>query len=154
VSNDRSKRSVELFTQGCNCAQSVFAGCATGKKLTEAQRLALAAPFGGGVAHRGEVCGTLTGALLALAEAGEEATVADPVGGRKAVDTQAQQLIENFRTANGSILCRELTGCLLSTEEGQRSFKEREKRKNVCAKLVAFAAEQVDKAIAPASQQK
>jgi hypothetical protein len=68
---------------------------------------------------------------------------ADPVAGRNALYERAKQLTAAFRAAHGSILCRELTGCVLDTEAGQRSFKERELHKNLCTGLVVFAADQV-----------
>jgi C_GCAxxG_C_C family probable redox protein len=143
LSSNRSLQALELFSQNYNCAQSVFAACATDKGLSEAQRLALAAPFGGGIARQGEVCGALTGALLALGEAAGDAMAADPVAGRDAVYERAKQLTEAFCAAHGSISCRELTGCSLDTEAGQRSFKERGLHQNLCSKLVTFAVESV-----------
>jgi C_GCAxxG_C_C family probable redox protein len=143
MSNLQSLRAVELFSRSYNCAQSVYAASAPGEGLSETQRLALAAPFGGGVARQGEICGALTGALLALGEANGEAMAADPVAGRNALYERARQLTESFRAAHGAILCRELTACDFSTEEGQRSFKERGLHQNLCNKLVAFAAEKV-----------
>lgn len=145
MSKNPSQHAVELFSQNYNCAQSVYAACATDKGLSEAQRLALAAPFGGGVARQGEICGALTGALLALGEAEGKAMAADPVAGRDALYERARQLTEAFREAHGAILCRELTGCALDTEAGQRAFKERGLHQNLCTKLVAFAAEEVAK---------
>jgi C_GCAxxG_C_C family probable redox protein len=153
VSNNQAQRAVELFSQNYNCAQSVYAACATGKGLSEAQRLALAAPFGGGVARQGEICGALTGALLALGEIEGGAMAADPVAGRNALYARARQLTEAFRAAHGSILCRELTGCALDTEAGQRSFKERGLHQNLCTKLVGFVAEELGRMTA-ASRQK
>jgi C_GCAxxG_C_C family probable redox protein len=153
VSHQASERAVELFSQNYNCAQSVYAASATGDGLSEAQRLALAAPFGGGIARQGEICGALTGALLTLAEASGEAMAADPVAGRDALYKRAQQLTEAFRKAHGAIRCRELTGCALDTEEGQRSFKERGVHQNLCIGLVAFAAGQAA-AMTAASAQK
>ena len=143
MSNKQSERAVELFSRNYNCAQSVYAGSAPGDGMSEAQRLALAAPFGGGVARQGEVCGALMGALLTLGEACGEAMAADPVAGRDALYARVRQLTETFRKEHGSILCRELTGCSLDTEAGQRSFKERGLHQNLCTKLVEFAAEQV-----------
>jgi hypothetical protein len=83
------------------------------------------------------------GALLTLGEACGEAMAADPVAGRDALYARVRQLTETFRKEHGSILCRELTGCSLDTEAGQRSFKERGLHQNLCTKLVEFAAEQV-----------
>jgi C_GCAxxG_C_C family probable redox protein len=136
---------LELFSQSYNYAQSVFAACAASEGLSEAQRLALAAPFGGGIARQGEICGALTGALLALGEAAGEAMAADPVAGRNALYEQAQKLTADFRSAHGAILCRDLTGCILNTEAGQLSYKERELHKNLCREIVVSAAESVDK---------
>jgi C_GCAxxG_C_C family probable redox protein len=134
---------VELFSRNYNCAQSVYASSATGDGLSEPQRLALAAPFGGGIARQGEICGALMGALLTIGEACGEAMAADPVAGRDALYERARLLTETFRKEHGSILCRDLTGCSLDTEAGQRSFKERGLHQNLCIKLVEFAAEQV-----------
>ena len=152
MSNIQSERALELFSRNYNCAQSVFAACATGKGLNEAQRLALAAPFGGGVARQGEICGALTGAFLVIGEACGEAMAADPVAGRDALYERVHQLTDAFRKAHGSILCRELTGCSLDTEAGQRSFKERGLHQNLCSKLVAFAAEEVVNITAASTQ--
>ena len=148
---DSSVRAQELFTQKCNCAQSVFAACAAGSNLTEAQRLALAANFGGGLAGQGEVCGALTGALLALGEAAEAQIAADPVAGRSAVNAQAGRLIHQFRTAHGSVRCSELTGHSLTTEDGRAVFHASGLRENLCTKLVAFCAGKVDEALTPAA---
>jgi hypothetical protein len=62
------------------------------------------------------------------------------------------QLTDAFRKAHGSILCRELTGCSLDTEAGQRSFKERGLHQNLCTKLVAFAAEEVERMTAESAK--
>ena len=134
-----SERALELLETKYNCAQAVFAACATDEGLTEAQRLALSAAFGGGAAKQGEICGALSGALMALGEMRSKILAADPAAGRDAVTAQAQEMIAAFRVAHGSILCRDLTGCLLYTEEGQRSFNEQDLRHKVCARLVAFA---------------
>lgn len=136
-----SDRAVELFNSKFNCAQSVFAACAEENGLTESERLSVAAAFGGGMARQGEVCGALTGALMAMGERQSRAIADDPAAARDAIYAQAAELIAAFRAAHGSILCRELTGCLLGTEEGQRSFKERNVHNTLCTKLVAFAAE-------------
>ncbi len=137
-----SERALELFEAKYNCAQSVFAACATDEGLTEAQRLAISAAFGGGVAKQGEICGALIGALMALGEMRGAVLAADPAAGRDAVCAKAKEMIAAFRAAHGTILCRELTGCLLNTEEGLRCFNERDVAHKVCAKLVAFATDQ------------
>jgi C_GCAxxG_C_C family probable redox protein len=144
VAKKPSQRALELFAENYNCAQSVFAACASEKSLAEAGRLAVAAAFGGGLARQGEVCGALTGALMALGEKQSAALASDPVAARDAVYAQASELISAFLAAHGSILCRELTGCPLYTEEGRRDFKEKDIHNQLCTKLVTFAAEWVE----------
>jgi C_GCAxxG_C_C family probable redox protein len=148
VSKEQSKRALELFSQKYNCAQSTFGALSTVNGLSETQRLALAAPFGGGVARQGEICGALTGALLALGETLGESMAADPVAGRDVLYKQVHQLTDDFRAAHGSIRCRELTGCALDTEAGQRLYNERGIHQNLCSKLVVFAVDQADLTIA------
>ena len=47
---DQLERVLQLFHENYNCAQSVFAACAEDEGLGEAERLALASAFGGGMA--------------------------------------------------------------------------------------------------------
>lgn len=153
MEDNRVEVAVEVFSRNYNCAQSVYAACGPTDGLSREQRLAIAAAFGGGIARQGEVCGALTGALMALGEANGEGMAADPVAGRAALYERAKQLTEAFRAAHGSIVCRELTGCSLETEEGQRSFKERDLHKTLCTKLVAFAAAETVRMTASSSRQ-
>ena len=148
MNEDRSKRALELFAQKYSCAQAVYAGCSTTQEVTETQRLAVSAAFGGGVAGVGEICGALTGALMALGDAGFDARAADPIAARKAVVEQAHALTEEFRKAHFSIRCSELTGCMHDTEAGKKAFEESGLRDSLCSKLVAYAAGRVDEILA------
>jgi C_GCAxxG_C_C family probable redox protein len=141
-----SERAVELFAANYNCAQSVFASQTVKDGLTEDQRLAVAAAFGGGIAHQGEICGALSGALMALGEKYKAEVAADPTAARETIYAKGEAMIAAFRAAHGSILCRELAGCLFTTEEGRRWFKQRDVRHTVCTKLVAFGADLAAKA--------
>ena len=142
MSRKPSERALELFAADYNCAQSVFAAAGAGE-MTEEQRLAVSSAFGGGVASQGEVCGALTGALMALGERNSATLSAYPDQGRNAVRQQAQELIAAFRAAHGSVLCHELTGCRLNTEEGTKAYLDRYLHRQLCAGLVAFAADWV-----------
>ena len=141
LSRERVAHAGELFGRHLNCAQSVFAGLSAGSGLSEEQRLALAVPFGGGVAGQGEICGALTGALLALGEArGEAVALAeDPQAARQALYAEIREFTESFRRRHGAIHCRELTGCAMDTAEGRQSYQERGLHESFCTKLVSFA---------------
>ena len=55
--------------------------------------------------------------------------------------TLRREFVDRFKTINGSIMCRELLDCDLSTPEGQRTFVDKKLRDTFCTKLVRDAAE-------------
>lgn len=140
----RSQRALKLFSTKYNCAQSVYAAGGQGDAVDEDARLAVAAPFGGGVARQGEICGALTGALMALGEAAAKEIASDPEGGRRALYAKSAELIEAFRAANGGIRCSELTGCVLATEEGMRRYEERNLHATLCTNIVSTVSDLLD----------
>lgn len=106
---DRKTLALDLHHQGFNCAQAAFAALAEGKGGV-ARRTALrtAACFGGGM-RCGEVCGAVTGALMAL---GVERGFDDPAQAdeKARAAAQARAFHAEFRRRNGTLLCRELLG--------------------------------------------
>ena len=104
---DHAKEAERLFLEGYNCAQAVF--CAfcdeTGLPLDDAARMA--SSFGGGMGRLREVCGTVSGALLALGILRGYADPADPEA-KKVHYRLVQEYARRFREKNGTIVCREL----------------------------------------------
>ncbi len=92
-----------IFGQNYNCSQSVFSVFATQYGLDEKTALKLASPFGGGVARRGELCGAVTGALMALGLVHG----ADKPAGKEEIYRLSQEFMRRFEEKNGSILCRQ-----------------------------------------------
>jgi C_GCAxxG_C_C family probable redox protein len=77
----------------------------TGMDKKEAAKLA--APFGGGMGRMREVCGAVSGMFMVLgALYGYDNSDADDK--KKALYKQVQELAEQFRAENGSIICREI----------------------------------------------
>ncbi len=104
---DHAEEARRLFLEGYNCAQAVF--CAfrdlTGLELDEAARLS--SSFGGGMGRLREVCGTVSGALLALGMLQGYDDPKDPQK-KKAHYALVQEYARRFREKNGTIVCREL----------------------------------------------
>ncbi len=104
---DHTEEAKRLFLEGYNCAQAVF--CAftdlTGLDLETAARLS--SSFGGGVGRLREICGTVSGALLAL---GMICGYSDPGDYRAKAEHYhlVQEYARRFREKNGTIVCREL----------------------------------------------
>jgi C_GCAxxG_C_C family probable redox protein len=120
-----------------NCAQSVFSAFAARLGLDTRTALKLASPFGGGIARRGEICGTVTGALLVLGLA----RGADQPAGKDAIYQLSQEFMRLFEQKHGTLLCRELLDCDVSTPDGWAKVKETGKSKTICPLLVRDAAE-------------
>ncbi len=135
-------RALDLFARQYNCAQAVFAACGLGAGLDEQCCLALAAPFGGGLGRLGETCGAVSGALLALGlrEGAPAATTPTPES-KAALYARVGEFIAHFKARHGSIVCRDLLGCDISTPEGREQAQTRNLHQTLCRELVRSAAE-------------
>ena len=83
----------------------------------------IATGFCTGMSRTCNMCGAVTGVILAL----------NLVYGRKSSNDSveenyqvAQKLISNFEKEFGSVNCQELQGCNLGTDEGQQIFRDKQ----------------------------
>ncbi len=106
------------FRQGYSCAQAVFSVLAEPWGIPAEVSLRVAAAFGGGLARTAGVCGSLTGAAMAIGLAQASVSPADNVPEKEKTYERCRRLLERFRELHGSTLCRDLLGCNLSTPEG------------------------------------
>ena len=128
-------RAVERFGTGHSCSQAVFTSLAERMGLDYETALKVASGFGGGMGRMGATCGAVTGAFMALGL---------KFGG---VESEAKnetyrfvnQFVEMFRQHHGSLECRDLIGCDLSTEEGRQQAHAKDTHNAVCAGLVRDA---------------
>lgn len=120
-----------LFAQGYNCAQSVLASFCDDLGLDFETALLLASSFGGGMGKLREVCGAVSGMFLA---AGLKYGYANPTDrtAKNAHYQLIQELGNEFKTQNGSIICRELLGLTGKPAKCNQSHS--------CADYVACAA--------------
>ena len=117
---NRIETAVSRFAEGFNCSQAVFSAYAEGLETETA--LKIASGFGGGMGRMAETCGAVTGAMMVL---GLRFGAASP-------DREAKELIyarirefaDRFKARNGSLDCRDLLGCDISTPEGLRDRQE------------------------------
>lgn len=104
---DHAALAEALFYEGYNCAQAVFCAFEDVTGIPRAQGARLASSFGGGMGRLREVCGAVSGALLALGAARGYADPKDPAA-KTAHYRLVQEYARRFREENGSIVCREL----------------------------------------------
>ena len=131
------EEALELFRQGFNCAQSVVGALGPSCGLDRETCLRIAAPFGGGLGRRGETCGALAGALMVVGLALGEADPSPEAKDRGYAP--AARLVERFRAAHGSLACRDLAGCDMSTPEGLQAYRDRDLHHTLCPRFVGDA---------------
>ena len=124
-----------LHSQGYSCSQAVLAAFEDATGVDHATLLRLSAGLGGGMADMREVCGAVTGAIIAL-----DLIYAEGAPSRQARAQRdyprLREFAEAFRALNGSIVCRELLGV-----EGARRARPEGK---TCHDMVCDAARLVD----------
>ncbi|MEA4965712.1 MAG: C-GCAxxG-C-C family protein [Oscillospiraceae bacterium] len=116
-----SEKAVLLHEQqGDNCCQAVLCAACGHCGLDEETAYRLGAFFGSGM-RRGEVCGSVTGALMVLGlQYGDE-------NNRKC--QMSKEFLTAFESRFGSLLCRDL---------------KRGEQKASCAELIAYAADYLE----------
>lgn len=143
-----SDRAVELFKQGFNCSQAVFAAFADEYEMDEKTALKASAGLGGGVGRLREVCGALSGAAMAagMVYGATEGSRQD----QKAMTYKiVQQIADEFKKQNGSLICRDMLK-LMAQEKQSYVPEERTDefyKKRPCLKIIESTAKIADKII-------
>lgn len=138
---ERVKRAVELFKSGFNCSQSVVAAFADMYEFTEEQALRMSASFGGGIGRMRQTCGAACGMFL-LAGLEKGAVDGKDREGKAANYALVQELAEEFKRRNGSLVCAELLGLKKAENSSVPEARTQEYyAKRPCAKMVEVAAE-------------
>lgn len=137
---DRVEKSQALFTEGFNCSQSVLAGFSESLGLDRATAAKLATGMGGGMGRMGQTCGAVSGAFLALGLKHGGATAQDKEAKDKTYRL-VREFAARFKARNGSLQCRELLGCDISTEAGFAEARQKGLLTTVCPKMVRDAGE-------------
>jgi len=83
----------------------------------------------------GSVCGVVSGALMVL---GLSANRVDK-DAREQLYAVSKRFVERFKSEHGSILCTDLLGCDISTEEGLKKAREENRFKALCPEYVKRA---------------
>ena len=141
MEEQRIEKAVALFKEGFNCSQSVVAAFAPFYGYNQEQALRMSASFGGGIGRMRQTCGAACGLFLV---AGLETGSTDPADreGKAANYAFVQELAEEFRRENGSLVCAELLG-LRERKPQEPSPEERTAAyyaKRPCAQMVETAA--------------
>ena len=102
----------------------------------------IATCFGGGIGNTGSVCGAVIGAVMAIGlikGRGESKDSGERLEDWFRVASLAQEFRQRFEGEMGTIICRELTGADLTTEEGREKLMNSDIAMTVCAPAVGLA---------------
>ena len=101
-----------LFEQSFNCAQAVLAPFAERFGLPRETALKLGTPFGGGIGHTGQVCGAVSGAMMAIGLA--QGTAIDNKPQKEACYALVQAFQTRFLARHSAVTCPGLLGLDIS----------------------------------------
>lgn len=144
---DHSDKACQLFAEGRNCAQAVFAAFADVTGFDENTALMLSSSFGGGMGRMREVCGACSAMFM----------VAGLLYGYSSPDNDAEKaehyrriqlLASQFRDVHDTIICRELLKNIsVSNSPVPEKRTEQYYKVRPCVRFVRTAAEILDRYI-------
>lgn len=116
----RVQRAVDNFMQGYGCCQSVVAAFADLYNFDDTMAKRIAAGFGGGVGRMRMMCGAVSGIVILAGLDRGQIDGADRKG-KSMCYKVVQELLDEFKVQNGSVVCAELLG-LKGHEKAQSSY--------------------------------
>lgn len=136
------EKAKETFGKKFHCSQAVLSAFAMECGITEEQALKLGGCFGGGMC-KGEVCGAVTGALMAIGLKYGQCKVED-LEARKITNDKTIEMMERFKQENGSYLCKDLLGYDISNPDDLKIIIEKELFTKFCPIMVESATKIVE----------
>ena len=137
----RSEMALRKFSEGYNCAQSVFYAFCDDLRFDKDTALKLACGFGSGMGRKEEVCGAVSGGIMVLSAKFGRGEGGDSTA-TETTYRKTRAFMDGFAEKRGSFICRRLLeGCELTTEAGQRRYKEADLFDRVCRPCVQSAVE-------------
>ncbi len=128
-----------LFTEGYNCAQSVFLVFSDELGLDRETALKISSSFGGGMGRLREVCGTVSGMFMAEGLKNGYSNPTDTTAKAEHYK-RLQALAATFKQENGSIICRELLQLQSAPSDPTPDPRTKEYyKKRPCVELVGDA---------------
>jgi C_GCAxxG_C_C family probable redox protein len=139
----KAENASATFMQGYNCAQAVLSSFGEDYGLDPVMAYRVAAAFGGGMGHMGDTCGAVTGAFMVVGLK-YGLTVVDGSQSHWDAFSAVREFVEEFKSRNQSIVCREILGFDVSDRARFREAMKQGIPQKICPKLVRDAAEIVE----------
>ncbi len=111
--------------------------------LDREKALRVAGAFGAGMGRMGETCGAVTGAFMVIGLKHGKTTADDDEAREKTYEL-VKEFTARFKGRNKTLLCRELLGHDLSTQQGRDAVLEKNLFITLCPRFVRDAVEIID----------
>ncbi len=128
----------EEFIKGYDCSQVVLRTFAKELGITEAQANKVSACFGGGMLM-GEVCGAVTGALMAIGLKYGHSDPAELMEQKEIMMAKSAQFRERFQEKYQTVICRPMLGYDVSEPEELKAALDSGRMLDFCPKAVKDA---------------
>jgi C_GCAxxG_C_C family probable redox protein len=134
---------LSAFGQGLSCSQAVFSAYASEYGLDRDAAMKVSAGFGGGMGRMAQTCGAVTGAYMVIGLKYGAVSGQDQES-KQMTYRLVREFAERFKAKNGSLVCKDLLGCDISTSDGFEEMKRKGLHGTVCVKVVRDACEILD----------
>lgn len=140
---NNSDKAAAMMKNGFLCSQAVFSTLGEQLGIDRSQAIKLATGLGAGISGRGDICGAISGGIMAigLKHSNDQSSSYDP---RNKTFYLTQELIEKIKVKHGCYTCRGLTGLDFNSPEGIKMYKERNTEEKVCLNVIRDTVETVE----------
>jgi C_GCAxxG_C_C family probable redox protein len=131
---------ITAFNQDFNCAQSILGSFCTKYGLDKHTALKITTGFGGGMGRSQRTCGAITGSYMVLGlkyGMGLERNK----GATERTYNYINEFSDRFKKEFGSLMCKDLLNCDISTPEGREYYDQHNFFEKKCLQYVKKAAE-------------
>ena len=140
----RADDAAACFTGGLSCSQAVCAAFAEDFGIDRDTALRLSCGLGGGMAHTGNTCGAVTGALMVIGMKYGRTKV-DDLAAKEKTYAVANEFITEFLRRNHSVSCTDLIGHNLSDPKELAIARKDDLFHTKCTRFVRDAGEILEK---------
>ena len=132
----KENKAISYFRTGLNCAQAVLTAYSDDLEFDNDFASGISCGFGGGMGRLQETCGAVTGSFMVLGIYNTR-KYSDNRERKDVTYSMIREFSDKFKSIHGSISCKILLNCDLTTLEGQQYMKENHLSESVCEKCIS-----------------
>ena len=137
----RIEQALARFENGYNCAQAIVSTYCPLFGIEPDQGLVLSLCLGGGVARHGNICGAVSGAAIVLSLKYLSPETRPRQEMNNTTYKKCTEFMDRFSERNENIICSELLGMEIRTEQGLEQALAKDVFNKQCTGYVRAAAE-------------